>query len=89
MATPRSDHALALSNDGYVFALGGAHTNAVERIATTATGQSNVARDDNVTGTDDVSLLIAILSNDSALSLNYADLISLGHTGASQCENKS
>ena len=49
MQDARSDFAVVLADDGYIYAMGGS-TNSVERIDTNASGQSPIAVDD-----DDVS----------------------------------
>lgn len=64
MSAARSDHALAVSDDGYLYAIGGSNTNTVERLTTTASGHSPIARDDVTNGIEDIALVIDLLAND-------------------------
>ncbi|MCP3994747.1 MAG: tandem-95 repeat protein [bacterium] len=80
MQTAHSDLAAVLSNDGYVYALGG-NTNVVERLNTSGVNQPPVAVNDNVSGTEGQPRVIDVLANDSDPETDPLNIASVDVTG--------
>ena len=91
MLAAHSDHAIAMDNDGFLFVMGGASTNVVEKIDTQASSQAPIALDDDVTTEEDQAITIDVRANDSDADgdpLVVSSINTDGTTGSRCCERR-
>ena len=83
MLAAHSDHAIAMDNDGFLFVMGGASTNVVEKIDTQASSQAPIALDDDFTTTEDQAITIDVVANDSDADGDPLVVTSINTSGTS------
>ena len=81
MLATHSDHAIAIDNDGFLFVMGGASTNVVEKIDTQATSQAPIGVDDNLTTAEDHAITVDLTANDSDADGDPLAVSSINTTG--------